>query len=136
VAGWVQRPDESWSGPESRADDTALLDPPQRHDFGALGAEIELHNVVITLPDGTRPDEKELLLTSPGGLVRVMVDTVVVWRGPDNVLYESWDAVPREVIDAHGDEIKPLDLAIPEIVLPARSAAGHRRRSRMRPERC
>ena len=39
-----------WSAPESAGGAGVVADPPVRHDFGAMGVEIERHNVRLIPP--------------------------------------------------------------------------------------
>ena len=64
----------AWAAPESAGGEWMLTDPPLRHDFGAMGIEIERHNVRLSWPGGRDLPEKIILLHSGDGMVRVAVD--------------------------------------------------------------
>ena len=79
----------AWSAPESAAGAVVLADPPLRHDFGAMGVEVERHDIRLFLPGGEKLPEKQVLLRSRDGLVKVVVDNGLVWLGLDGLTYES-----------------------------------------------
>ena len=97
VAGWavvvgrdgrvVGVPDR-WSGPESAGGEEVLADPVVRHDFGAMGVEIERHNVFLFPPSGQQLSYGQWLVRIPGVLT-VVVDKTPVWVSDQGVLYES-----------------------------------------------
>jgi len=79
----------AWSAPGSAGGIGMLADPPLRHDFGAMGVEIERHNIRLFWPDGRKLPEKAVLLRSRDGLVRVVVDKGGAWLAEDGFLYEA-----------------------------------------------
>ena len=142
VAGWavVVRGDGrvvepgGWAAAESAGGVGMLADPPLRHDFGAMGVEIERHNVRLFLPGGELVPEKTVLLRSRDGLVSVVVDNGDVWLGMDGLLYERSEAMeaagvvgdPRAGADGHFRTSVPEIVTVPWAVgaEPARPGAG------------
>ena len=118
-AGQVMGVPGGWAAPESAGGAGVLADAPVRHDFGAMGVEIERHNVRLFLPSGSQVQVGEWLVRSPDLLVTVVVDSGVVWVSEEGNLYDSVAAM-----DAAGVAPDPLAprpggrtfVSVPEIV--------------------
>ena len=118
--GWVAAPG-GWSARESAGGAEVLVDAPLRHDFGAMGVEIERHNVRIVLPTGRPVKGKTWLLRSHDGLVNVVADSALVWVGEDLSLYESRAAMQAAGESGHPQlnrmgEAGAITVSIPEAV--------------------
>jgi hypothetical protein len=103
----------AWAAPESAGGEWMLADPPLRHDFGAMGVEIERHTVRLFRPGGRDLPEKVILLHSSDGMVRVAVDHSQAWLGNDGALYESPEDMRARTGSAAGGW---ETMAVPEIV--------------------
>ena len=68
-----------------------------------MGAEIERVNVRLVLPDGLELEENEVLVTSDDGLVEVTADHAHAWRGADDLLYPSEQAMRDARQEPHPD---------------------------------
>jgi hypothetical protein len=127
--GRVAEPDDrmgepgGWSAPAGM-----LADPPVRHDFGAMGVEIERHDVRLFLPGLERLllPAGTVLLRSRDGLVRVDADYGGSWRGPDDVLYSSKRAMAAAGGSVPGTSSRgePEKMSVPETVVARPWAAG------------
>ncbi|MEU4339268.1 hypothetical protein AB0F59_32245 [Micromonospora lupini] len=89
----------------------ALLDPPVRHDFGALGVEVEVHNVTLRRSDAQPLNEKVVLVSTADRRFKLVVDTMHLWVGLDGNFYESAERM-REAGVSGG----PAAVRIPEVV--------------------
>jgi hypothetical protein len=108
-----------WSGPESAGLAGVVADPPVRHDFGAMGVEIERHDVRL-IPSPWQPlRSKTLLVDSPDGMVKVVADAKRVWVSRQGVMFQSWEAMqaagklPHPDLAGTGGSVV---VSVPEIV--------------------
>jgi hypothetical protein len=111
----------SWAAPEPVGGEWMLTDPPLRHDFRAMGVEIERHNVRLFWPGGRDLPEKIILLQSSDGRVRVVVDHSQAWLSEDGALYESREDMQARTGAVTGDWV---EMAVPEIVTVPWAVAG------------
>ena len=107
-----------WAGPESAAAAGALADPPVRHDFGAMGVEIERHNVRLFRPSGQRLRTGVWLVRSRHGEVKMVADGRPMPVSDQGVVYDSAAAMERAgqrpVAGIRDGGIRPV--LVPEIV--------------------
>ena len=128
VAGWavvvgadgrVAGVPGGWSALESGGAVGGRADPPARRDFGAMGVEIEQHNVRLFLPRGEgRLRAGTELVSSPDGLVRVVVDAASAWVSDQDVMYDSAAAMRAAGAGRHHDAASDgrTTVLVPEIV--------------------
>ena len=127
VAGWavvvggdgrVAGVPGDWSAPASAGQVAALVDAPVRHDFGAMGAEIEWYNIRLLRRPGQLLPAGEWLVRSQDGLVRIVADNRTMWVNERNVVFESEAAMRATGVssgDGAGD--RPEELSVTKIVL-------------------
>jgi hypothetical protein len=108
----------AWAAPESAGGAGVLVDAPVRHDFGAMGIEIELHDVRLFLPGGRRVPGGTVLLRSVDKLVRVVVDGGRAWLGADGILHGSRRAMQAAGVAAHPEAGSGgrTSISVPEMV--------------------
>jgi hypothetical protein len=80
---------EGWAAPQSASVTGTLADPPLRHDFGAIGVEIERHDICLYGPGGLPVPFNRVLLRSRDGLVKVVADAGRMWVAADGAVYED-----------------------------------------------
>jgi hypothetical protein len=115
--GRVAAPGE-WSAPESAGAVGVLTDAPVRHDFAAMGVEIEQHNVRLFLPPRELLENKTWLLRSRDELVQVVVDANPVWLSEDGDLYDSQAAMEAAGASPHPEagDTGEIGVSVPEVV--------------------
>jgi hypothetical protein len=119
-----------WAAPESASVVGVLADPPLRHDFGAMGVEIERPDVRLFLPGGESLPPNLDLVWSRDGRVRVVSENGGSWRGPDDVLCSSERAMAaaQESLPGNTSRGGPALCRCRRLLLRGRGRSGRRSR--------